>query len=90
MNVTLFNREVVHHKNLPLRSSILTPLFLYVSLGYLNAPSWVFVVLVTLWTLMFIVALITNIQSVELPEITKDTFNKARGERGYTGAAGIK
>ena len=33
-----FKRKVINHANMTLRVSILTPLFMYVALDYLNAP----------------------------------------------------
>ena len=33
-----FKRKVINPANMPLRVSILTPLFKYVALDYLNAP----------------------------------------------------
>ena len=64
-----FKRKVINPANMPLSVSILTPLFMYVALDYLNAPIWVFAALMTLWVMVVILIVISNLNSENLPEM---------------------
>lgn len=64
-----FKRKVIDPKNQPISINILTPLFMYVSLDYLNAPTWVFAAWMSLWVVVFILAVVVNLNSEKLPEM---------------------
>lgn len=64
-----FKRKVINPANMPLRTSLLTPLFMYVALDHLHAPIWVFAAWMSLWVVMFIIIVIANLNSERLPEM---------------------
>ena len=63
-------RKHLSHKNLPLRTSILTPLFVYMFFDFYALPMWGFAVFMTLWVITFIAVLIANFsaEQVELKD----------------------
>ena len=62
-------RKVINPANMPLKFSTYTPLFMYVSLDYLNAPIWLFAAWMSLWVVVFILIVVSNLNSEKLPEM---------------------
>ena len=62
-------RKVINPVNMPLKFSTYTPLFMYVSLDYLNAPIWLFAAWMSLWVVVFILIVVSNLNSEKLPEM---------------------
>lgn len=59
-------RKHLSNKNLPLRTSIITPFLVYMFFDFYTLPMWGFAIYITLWVIAYIIVIITNVSATEV------------------------